>query len=57
MNKSELAQAIKNEGKWDRHQRSPAWEKAFESYNSLTGSKLRPTCGGCFNTVKKWLQS
>lgn len=31
------------------------WQLAFEEYNKATGSKLKPTCGVCFNKVKEWL--
>jgi len=57
MSKEELMTGIKSSGYWNRYTKdSYWWQKAFDEYNLASGSKLRPTCGGCFKKVKEWLE-
>lgn len=55
MTKPEIAAALKSAGQFDSSRKTPLWETAFNLYNTETGSRLRPSCGGCFNKVRRWL--
>jgi hypothetical protein len=57
MSKEEILQGLKAAGLWQRADKDAYWWRtAFDEYNFATGSKLRPTCPGCFKKVKEWLE-
>lgn len=57
MTKAEILIELKKAGQFDSSRKTPLWEIAFTLYNTANNSKLRPSCGGCFNKVRNWLRS
>lgn len=57
MTKQELYTALQTSGQLNRMTSSELWKEAFKRYNTERGTKLKPNCGRCFETVTKWLQS
>jgi hypothetical protein len=57
MDKAQLLAELTANGNISVLRRSPSWEKAFDVYNKLHGTNLRPSCGTCFRTVLQWLRS
>lgn len=58
MTKNELLAELKKAGQLDTSRRTPLWQQAFDLYNAtFPQAKKSPSCGGCFNTVRRWLQS
>jgi len=38
--------------------RHELWMKAFDMYNAIPGNqRLSPSCGNCYNILKRWLKS
>lgn len=35
----------------------PVWKIAFDMYNKEKRQNLKISCGGCWGTVREWLQS
>lgn len=57
MSNKEALQAVTAEGSISKFSRTPAWEKAFNSYNEANpNDKKSPSCGHCFRTVLRWMQ-
>lgn len=57
MTKQDLLTELTSKGEIGRNGRTPSWEKAFDLYNKTFKENMNPRCGGCFNKVRKWLQS
>lgn len=56
MTKSELRDALKAKGIFDKTGgRDQLWVEAFALHYKETKLKLSMSCGGCWNTVRKWL--
>jgi len=59
MTKEEIATKMKELGilevSGSRHE---LWMKAFDMYNAIPGNqRLSPSCGNCYNILKRWLKS
>jgi hypothetical protein len=58
MTKAEVLTELKKAGQIDSSRKTPLWLEAFKLYNEAhPNGKKNPSCGGCFNTVRRWLQS
>lgn len=58
MTKHEIVSDLKARGLFDKTGgRDQTWVKAFEMYHKETRRKLSMSCGSCWSTLRKWLQS
>lgn len=58
MTKTEIRDALKAKGIFDKTGgRDDLWVKAFSMHHRETKLKLSMSCGSCWNTLRKWLNS
>lgn len=58
MTKHQLRDALKAKGIFDKTGgRDDLWAQAFRLYHQETRRKLSQSCGSCYATLRKWLNS
>lgn len=58
MTRLEIRDDLKARGLFDKTgSRDSVWMKAFDLYYRETKRKLSTSCGSCYSTLRKWLNS
>lgn len=58
MTKYEIRDDLKARGLFDKTgSRDPMWMKAFETYYRETKRRLSQSCGSCYQTLRRWMDS